>query len=85
MELYYTKPSGNRNRINIPNDQIVGTREEFIAKHAPFWAKAHRMPEAVMAEKLGTMWDVAQPPKAEPKPKAAKAEGKAEAKPEAEK
>jgi hypothetical protein len=79
MELHYTKPSGNRARINIPNDQIVGTREEFIAGNVAFWAKAHRMPEAVMAEKLGTMWDVAQPPKAETKPKATKAEAKPEA------
>jgi hypothetical protein len=74
MELHYTKPSGKRARINIPNDQIVGTREEFIAKHVPFWVEAHRMPEAVMAEKLGAMWDAVQPPKAEPKPKSAKAE-----------
>ncbi len=70
MRYVYKKPSGKTATVNI--DKVGGSREDFVKKHVGWWAKAHGTPESVMAEKLGAMWDIANPAKLKTEPKAEK-------------
>lgn len=63
MKYVYKKPSGKVNSINIPDDKIVGPKDDFVKSNTEWWAKAHGVSEAVIAEKLAAMWDIANPPK----------------------
>ncbi len=66
----FKRPSGKRSSIIIPDEKIKGRREDFIAKHVDFWAGAKGLPKELVSEKLGSMWDMANPAK----PRATKAE-----------